>query len=446
MYNWPQAVPKYRSFANATKFISNPIPILSRQLEQYGDSYTFYMGGMKKSIVTADADFVQHVLQKGHRKYQKSYIQTETLAEYIGRGLLTAEGPYWLKQRRLIQPGFHRNTLAGLTALMRDEIEATLDQWPVSDQPVNIYEMLNHLTFRIVARSLFSTDLDEHGLQELSDLITVVQEFIIREVRQPFFHWWFKMSGLIRKHIALAHNAQSIIQKVIDARRQAPSHADDLMNMLLAARYEDGSPMSDQQLIDESLILFVAGHETSANAMSWTLYLLCQYPEILEKLAAEISEVVGDKQINFEDISRLQYMRQVIEESMRLFPPAWVSDRVSIEDDEICGFSFPANTIVILYFYGLHHNPKYWDRPEEFNPDRFDPKFNKERHPFAYAPFGGGPRLCIGNHFAMMEMQLMLAEIVRRFNFTMEQKALDLQPLVTLRPRGGMFMRLKNRL
>jgi cytochrome P450 len=447
-YHFPPAVPQWRSFANATKFIHNPIPVLNQHIDALGSNYTFYMGGMKKSIVTSDAEFIQHVLQKSHRKYEKSYIQTKTLADYIGHGLLTSTGAYWLKQRRLIQPGFQKPKLASLTNIMNLEIADAFNQLSVrilNHNRINIYEEMNHLTFRIVAKSLFSTGIDNHGLDKLGNLITTVQEFIIREVRQPFFHFLFRISGLIRKHVKMARETQSIIQRVIDDRRKSTSSHDDLLDMLLNARYDDGSRMTDQQLIEESLILFVAGHETTANAMAWTFYLLTQHPDVLEKVRMEARQVLNGRVAAFEDLRNLNYARQVIEESMRLYPPAWVSDRVSLDDDHVCGYHIPRGTIIILYYYGLHHNKDYWSDPEVFDPDRFSAKQKSEHTPFAYAPFGGGPRLCIGNHFAMMEMQLILCAFVQNYEFELAQANPELQPLITLRPRGGIHLKLKKR-
>ncbi len=443
----PPIVPRGPTFLKATQFIKNPIPILDEHIEKYGDSYTFFMGGLKKSIVTSDPAFIQYVLQKGHRKYEKSEIQTDILSQYIGHGLLTAKGEYWLRQRRLIQPGFHRERINELSELM---IEETIDYFDKlsakSGQVVDLYAEMNTLTFRLVARTLFSSSIDEHGLEELSSLISTVQSFIIREVRQPYLKWWFQWSGLIRKHIKLAHESFEIIGTLIDDRKASGEKHGDLLDMLMSSRYEDTDDgMTRQQLIEECLILFVAGHETSANALGWMAYALAKHPEVLKKTRTEVQNIIGEGPIQTGHISQLDYCKQVIEETLRMYPPAWVTDRVSKEADEFDGFSFPANTIIIVYLYGLHHNPKYWNDPNLFQPERFSEANRKEFPSQAYKPFGGGPRLCIGNHFALMEMQVIVAELVRRFEWELIDEEIEMAPMITLRPDGGVKVKLNVR-
>ena len=448
-YQYPPSVPRAPTFLKAARFIHNPIPILDSNIAKYGESYTFFMGGMRKSIVTADPEFINHILQKNHRGYEKSELQTDLLSQYIGHGLLTAKGDFWLRQRRMIQPGFHKQRLRGLTKLMVDEASEYFDllenRIKKTDGVVNLHTEMNVLTFRIIAKTIFSESLDEDKLQRLRWLIEHVQSFIIREVRQPFFHWWFRLSGQIKKHISLAHQSFEIIGEMIDKRQSSSKKNEDLLTMLLSARYEDtGEAMSRQQLIEEALILFTAGHETSANALSWAGYLIGQHTNCFSKLGGEIQQVLGSRQIVTEDLGNLNYTKQVIEETMRLYPPAWVTDRVSLKDDTYREYYLPAGTLFILYLYGLHRSPKYWEDPDLFNPERFS-ESQKETFPkHAYKPFGGGPRLCIGNHFAMMEMQVILADFVRRFHIDILEKP-EMAPMITLRPRNGIKVRLSMR-
>lgn len=217
--------------------------------------------------------------------------------------------------------------------------------------------------------------------------------------------------------------------------------------MLLETRYEDtGEGMTDQQLLEESLILFVAGHETSANALAWTWYILCQHPEVVEKIRAEIKTVLGDQTPTFETITQLEYLHQVIQESMRLYPPAWITDRIPIEDDECEGHFLPKDKIVGIYIYGVHHSPLYWPDPEKFDPARFTKEEIKNRPAYAYLPFGGGPRFCIGSNFAMMEMQLILSRMIQRFDIELvPDQMIELSPLITLRPKNGIHVQVKQR-
>jgi cytochrome P450 len=216
------------------------------------------------------------------------------------------------------------------------------------------------------------------------------------------------------------------------------------MQMLLDARYEDtGKGMNDQQLIDEAAILFIAGHETSANSLAWTLYLLAQHPEVLHKLKAELTAVAPNRVPSFNDLRQLTYLTQVINESMRLYPPAWITDRVALNDDELNGIPIPKGTVISIFIYGLHHQKKRWQDPEAFRPERFRPEISKTKHAFSFMPFGGGPRLCIGNNFAMMEMQLTLAAVLRRFNLRLPPGfEVSPKPLITLRPAKEILMYL----
>lgn len=409
-----------------------------------GPTYGMYLGGLKPGILTIEPEIIQQILQKNHRNYPKSPLHFEKLAYFLGNGLLTSTGNYWLRQRRLIQPGFHRQRLEALTGIMQDTIEQQLERFEQRiGQEVEAYQEMMEMAFRVVASSLFSTAITETELQELSFAITRLQEFIIRQIRQPYLEPWFRISGQIKKHERYTGLADRVIKNSIKKRLEGTENADDLLQMLLDARYQDtGEPMNEQQLLDESKIIFVAGHETSANALAWTWYLLAQHPAITQKLRAEITDVLGDRRPTFSDLPNLTYTTQVIEESMRLYPPAWITDRVSIEEDEIGAVRIPANVMAIPYIYGAHHNPAIWEDPEVFNPDRFSAGNRKKIPPYAYLPFGGGPRLCIGNNFAIMEMQLILAEMIRRYHFELlPGQDIQMKALVTLRPFPGVRMK-----
>lgn len=437
-------ISRFRSFANSFRFVKDPISAINRNLKLLGPTYGMYLGGLKPGILTIEPEIIQQILQKNHRNYPKSPLHFEKLAYFLGNGLLTSTGNYWLRQRRLIQPGFHRQRLEALTGIMQDTIEQQLERFEQRiGQEVDAYQEMMEMAFRVVASSLFSTAITETELQELSFAITRLQEFIIRQIRQPYLEPWFRISGQIKKHERYTGLADRVIKNSIKKRLEGTENADDLLQMLLDARYQDtGEPMNEQQLLDESKIIFVAGHETSANALAWTWYLLAQHPAIIQKLRAEITDVLGDRRPTFSDLPNLTYTTQVIEESMRLYPPAWITDRVSIEEDEIGAVRIPANIMAIPYIYGAHHNPAIWEDPEVFNPDRFSAGNRKKIPPYAYLPFGGGPRLCIGNNFAIMEMQLILAEMIRRYHFELlPGQDIQMKALVTLRPFPGVRMK-----
>ena len=441
-------IPRYVSLPSVLKMAHNPVQALQKFIDQYGPSYYVYVGGVVKTLITTDPVLIQHVMQRNHRNYEKSAMQTDVLAQYLGRGLLTNTGSDWLRQRRLIQPGFHRERLVALTEIMQEvidqEITAIRTELKASDQAVDVYPKMLNFAFRIVAKAIYSEDIDEMELRDFGDLITKIQEYVIKEIRLPFLYWYFQLSGKRALHLQLAQDTIDLQRKLIQKRRDSGKRRDDLLQMLLDSRYEDtGEPMDENQLIDEIAILFVAGYETSANALSWTLYLLAQHDEVRQKVLAELQAVVPDRAPGFDDLRQLTYLTQVINESMRLYPPAWITDRVALADDEVAGVHIPKGTVVAPFIYGVHHRKAFYEDPEQFRPERFAPGTQKDLPAFAFMPFGGGPRLCIGNSFAMMEMQLVLAAFLRQVDFRLDpDQVVSARPLITLRPRHGILMYL----
>ena len=444
-------VPRWHSLRSSLALANNPIPQLNRIHTEYGASATVYLGGMIKTILTRDPGLAQHVLQKNHRNFPKSKFSVG-LSRYLGHGLLTSEGAYWLRQRRLIQPGFHRQRLAGLTDLMRTVINECLQ--PVAETAarqggmveLNVHVWMTSVAFRVIARSVFSGSVSEEELQRLSTLLTSIQAFYTNTIRQPYLQPWRYLRGQYHLHDRVAAELRDLIRGYV-RRRAVPgaAPADDLLQMLLDARYEDThEPMSEEQVLDEAIILLVAGHETSANALAWLWYLLAQHPAEVGQVRAELARHPAP--LTFASLAQLPYSLQVIQEVLRLYPPAWIVDRVAREDDVYEGVPLPAGTLVSVYLYGLHHAPELWDAPEEFRPARFAKDAPNPPAPYAYLPFGGGPRLCIGNQFSLTEMQLVLLETLRRFDVEwVPQPPVELQPLVTLRPRDGITVRFRLR-
>ncbi len=440
-------LPRWKSIRNVPRFLKDPLGTIQKNIAEYGKTYYFHIGGVHFGIFTADPALIQHVLQKNHRNYKKSPAHFDTIAHFLGNGLLTSEGPFWLRQRRLIQPGFHKDRLALLIDQMQDVIQEelkVLDE-KSSTGPIDMYEAMISLTFNIIARSIFSQSFKEEELLRLSEHITAIQAYAIREIRAPFLGFWRKWTGELARHERMALASAQMVLELIEARRQSNTFEDDLLQMLLDARYEDdGSPMSAEQLLAEVNILFVAGHDTSANALSWTCYLLARHPEAMEKVRKETTQVLNSRRATFEDLTSLSYTRQVLEEAMRLYPPAWITDRIAHQDDTYQELRIPRGAFVITYIYGAHHDPDHWEDPEVFRPERFESK-EARKNP-AYLPFGAGPRLCIGNYFAMMEMQLAIINLVERYNFELLDE-LPPEPLalITLRPKNGLMIHLRKR-
>lgn len=451
MPHYPPDVPLLKILRRTPRTARNPIPEFTRYAREYGPTFKLDVGGQRRSYVTTEPEFIQHVLQKNHRNYEKSYIQTEELGRYVGYGLLTNSGASWLRQRRLIQPGFHRRRILGLVGEMQNSIEAhcrELDAAAAANQPLALEVFTLQLTFRIIARAIFTDGFDRPEMEWLDDMMTRIQQYVVYPIRLPFLKWYFNLSGQEARHLRYSAEVEQKILARVEARRRATTGPkDDLLQMLLDSRYEDdGQPMEDRRLVHEVMILFAAGHETSANALTWIIYLLDRHPTELEKVRAELHECLGDRNPTPAELRELPYLTATIEEAMRLYPPAWITDRVALNDDRWGEFDIPKDMVVVPFIYGVHHRADLYPDPEKFRPARMLPDRKKERHPFAYIPFGGGPRLCIGMNFAIIEMQLALAFILRRYDFTvLEPERVRAQPYLTLRPRGSVRVRVRKR-
>ena len=448
---WPQS-PRWRGILNSLRMTDNPIPVLDQVLEKFGNTAELFIGGGQRTVLTRDPGLVQHILQKNHRNYAKSNL-TRGFARYVGHGLLTNDGPDWLRQRRLIQPGFHRQRVAGLTSLMQEITAQALA--PLARQAaarggatqVPVHALMTRLTFRIIARSVFSTSFPEAELDRLAALITKLQAFYVGTIRQPYLWPWLRLRGQYRYHDGLTRELRALLGGYIAQRQQGSAAAgatpgtappDDLLQMLLDVRYEDtGEPMEPARVLDEALILLVAGHETSANALTWLLLLLAENPAEAQAIQAEATAVLAGRAPTFADLPALPRALAAVQEAMRCYPPAWMVDRVALADDEYQGRRIPKGTLFSVYLHGLHHDPAHWPEPNAFRPARFLP--GTPQVPYTYAPFGGGPRLCVGMQFALTEMQLVTLELLRQFDVSWPASGpvpVPTQPLITLRPKG----------
>lgn len=445
-------VPFWKSLLAIYKLMDNPIPIILDQMEQINDdTYWVHLGLSMRTLITRDVEIVQHVLQKNHRNYKKSKIQSELLAKYIGKGLLTSNGDYWLQQRRLIQPGFHKAHLESFMQIMNEEIILFVENWKQkftsASTEIEITEQMSALTIRVVSKALFSSDIKEDEIGFIAHSVDTLQGAVIKDIRQPFFNWFREINGSNTRHSKIAHKLYALLQDKIDQRRQSKQTHGDLLQMLLDVRYEEtGRGMTDQQLIDEILILYAAGYETTANGLSWLFYLLAQNPEHKKNLVDEIKRVDLPEALSFEHLRNLPFSDMVISETLRLYPPAWIMDRQAIESDEINGIKIEKGGTLNLFLYGVHHNAMHWENPEEFNPWRFDRSQLKSKTIPNYFPFGSGPRMCIGFQFAKMEMLLSVYHIFKSFDLKKADKQkVSMYPMVTLKPKGGIKMNLSQK-
>src|ERR1700733_6248790 len=435
-------VSRFRCFADSRAMFRNPVQVLSSYNKIFGDTFRLYLGGLKEAIVTIDPAVIQHVLKTNAENYQKSEIQVKRMGHFLGKGLLTTHGEAWRTQRRLIQKGFDRKQLDALSSIMQDSLADSLRDFDrqIGGGPVDIYPHLMKMTFAMVARSLFGARLKDEDIDLVSHTICTVQKFIVRQTLEPYLNPYFAASGELRRHEEMRARADSVLMAYIKQRRgQEPGH--DLLQTLMDARYSDGEGMSDELVLSESMQLLVAGHETSSNGLSWLLYLLSTHPDCLERVRQEFDSVLGDAPLTYSDVPKFEFATQVIQEGLRLYPPFWMIDREAVADDRAGDIDIPGGSTVIVYVYGAHHAPRYWESSESFDPERFVKGNEKLRTPFTYLPFGGGPRVCIGNQYAMLQILMILSDLLRRYDFELlPGQEIEERAMVILRRKNGIKM------
>ena len=432
--------------------ISNPIPLFLKSLKKFNGFLIVKIPfSSKKTYLTDKPNVIRHVLQKNNRNYTKSKLVQESVVPQIGNGLLTSEGEYWLKQRRAIQPAFHRGKLEYISQVMSDEIKVfmneTLERYANSGESFQIDTEMMHLAFKLVSKSLFGKDPEDDKLDLIGEVVSYGQQYQTKRIRMPFLKPWLYITGQTSKNEKMKKLGQDLLMEIISLRQKSSEKKDDLLQMLIDTEYEDGSKMSNQQLLDESLIIYVAGHETTAIAMAWAIYLIATHPNVESKLVQSIAEDLKGEAPSFSNLRSLTYTTQVIEEAMRLYPPAWLVDREAINDDEVDGIKIKKGIPISCLIYSMHRHSDFWENPNDFDPERFSSENKKKHVPFSYIPFGGGPRLCIGNNFAMMEMQLIIAMIFNKYSFELiqDKDSIDIQPMITLRPKSGIVVKIKKR-
>ena len=436
----PRGVPLLGNILDAWR---DPLDLFVRVERELGPVARLRFAGIDYYVLH-DPDHIHHALVDGHRKYTKSrnYVGLKAV---VGEGLLTSEGDFWRRQRKLAQPAFHRNKLAGFVGAMVDDTASMLERWGKESAPwIDLHKEMMHLTFRIVGRTLFSTDIEGEARaigEALTEALVWANRYAQALVHVPT---WVPTAGNMRFRRAMK-TLDALVYRIIADRRDSGEDPGDLLGMLMNVTDEaTRETMTDRQLRDEVMTLVLAGHETTANLLSWTFYLLSKHPDVARKVRAEVREVLGERTPALEDVGKLAYTKTVLEEALRLYPPAWVFEREAVEDDEIGGYRIAKGTIVAVSPWSLHRSTRLWDNPEGFDPERFGASATAARPKFAYLPFGGGPRLCIGNAFAMMEAQLILATVFQRYRPELVAgHPVEAEPLVTLRPRHGMRMWLR---
>jgi cytochrome P450 len=390
-------------------------------------------------------DHIRHVLQDAHRNYSKATLAYSRTRSLLGRGLFTSDGEAWRRQRRLMQPAFQRDRLAGFAPVMAEAARALAAAWEARvDGPVfDAAPDMTRIAMEVASRALLGADVGE-DVERVAVAVTEALAFLGHRLHALVELPLWLPTAENRRYQAVLATLEELVQRIIQGRRQgrrgraAPAETSDLLSLLMEARDETGQGMSDTQLRDEVMTIFLAGHETTATTLSWALALLGQHPAVEEALGRELAAVLGGRDPALEDLERLVYTRMVLEETMRLYPPVWAMTRRALEDDRLGDYPVPAGTVVMFSPYVTQRLPGLWERPDEFVPERFEPGRMAALPRFAYFPFLGGPRQCIGNGFAMMEMQLVLGTLLQRYRVRLGSAEMPApEAYVTLRPRGG---------
>jgi len=418
----------------------DPIALFMDSFRDYGEVVRFRFGSMVGHLVSSPAG-VNHVLAENNKNYGKQTRGYRNLRRVLGNGLLTSEGETWKRQRRIAQPAFHRQRIAGFAqAMVRAAEDAAADLESRRGLEIDMHHEMMRLTLRVVGETLLAYDptdaADEVGAA-LAYLLAIANERTSRILDLPPL---VPTRENLRFRRALA-TLDDVVLRMIAERRKSPGDRGDLLSMLIESRdAETGEAMDDRQLRDEAMTILLAGHETTANALTFTWLLLSRYPAAFRELRSELQRVLGGRSPQVDDLPRLTLTRRILQESMRLYPPAWIIARSVIAPDEIAGYQIPARSVLFISPYVVHRHPGLWEDPEGFDPERFA----DEPPRGAYLPFGGGPRMCIGNAFATLEAELVLATLAQRLRFDLVPGGgVELEPSITLRPQNGIRMNVR---
>ncbi|HIA05763.1 MAG TPA: cytochrome P450 [Flavobacteriales bacterium] len=446
--NLPPSPPGHKLFGHITGFAKDPLNYMMKISREHGG--ILYSRVINyKIVLISKPEYVKYILQENNRNYTKT-SGYKPLKLLLGKGLITSEGDLWLKQRRLFQPAFNRESIMNYTKIVGECVDDLLLEWNNIDPDSKLlnvsHEMMKN-TMVIVGRTLFSSDLSKDTAL-VWEWMTYALEYVNNRTKTYPFNFSSKIP--LPKNIRFTKAVASLdnmLYRKIDERRKEKGDFTDLLSMMMSAKDEEtGKGMSDGQLRDEIMTIFLAGHETTANALTWTWYLLSQHQEIEEKLHRELDEILKGEIPSYQNLGNLRYTAQVVQESMRLYPPVWMIGRRTINEDQIGQYHIPKGVDVAISPYVLHHHSEYWDQPEVFDPDRFSSENIKKQIPYSYIPFGGGPRLCIGENFAMMEMILIVAKVAQKYKLLLPKGTkVEIGSSLTLRPKEDLKMELYKR-
>ena len=427
----PPGPPGHPLLGNLREFAADTLGFATRLAHQYGDVARFRIVRRTAFLLSAP-QAVERVLIENHRNYVKHTFFWRKVDAIFGRGLLTNEGDDWLRQRRLVQPAFHHERIAEYGRIMTEYTLDRLEGWR-DGETRDVRGEMTSITFRIVAKTLFDAEVADDAAEIAEAFDTGIEE-IARRIRRPvLIPDRVPTPGNLRYRRAV-NRMDRLVYRIVEEHRDGRDRG-DLLSALMEVRDEDG-PMSENQLRDETITMLLAGHETTALALTWTWYLLSQHPEVVARLENEL-EALGRSPV-VSDLPGLPYTERVVTESLRLYPPAYSFGREALEDDEILGWPVPAGTTLFVFPWVLHRHPRLYPDPLRFDPDRWTDAFRRELHRLAYLPFGSGPRMCIGREFARMELILIVATIAQRFRIEWGSEPPVPMASITLRPTGGL--------
>jgi cytochrome P450 len=433
-----------RLMGNMREFNRDTLGFIERCAREFGDvvlTRFLYV----PALFLFNPEHIEYILASGSKNFIKPMsLRSPFFHRLVGNGLVTSEGDFWRRQRRLAQPAFHRDRVNAYGETMVEFTRAMLDGWR-EGSIIDAHAEMMLLTQAIVARTLFSADVSGDSDEIGAALSLIVQPFSSQATLKWILDNRLPTPGHLRFNRAV-RKIDAFVYRIIAERRASGEDTGDLLSMLLRAQDEDGSGMTDQQLRDELMTSFLAGHETTALALTWTWYLLARNPEVEAKLAAELEEVLGGREPKADDMPRLPFAEWVIRESMRLYPPAWGIGREAVRDCEIGGYHVPAGMQIFGFQWVVQRDPRWFEEPERFRPERWGEESAARLPKYAYFPFGGGPRQCIGNYFATMEAVLILSTVAQRFRLRLvPEHKVELLPAMSLRPRNGVRMKLEMR-
>lgn len=388
-------------------------------------------------------DFIQEILVSQAEQVNKGDLDKAVLSQTVGNGILTSEGDFHRAQRKLMQPAFHHKRIEAYGQVMTDYTARMLKNWR-GGQTLDIHEAMTRLTMQIVSKTLYDADMSDES-DAIGEAVHAVNQIGGEQFQQGFVPPKWLPTRQNRRSRQAVRELDALMMPIIEERRKSGEDKGDLLSMLLLAQDEDnGGGMTDRQVRDEAVTLFVAGHETTSNLLSWAWHLLAQHPQAEARLHAEVDSVLGGVAPTLSDLARLPYTDWVIKEALRLNPPAWIlNGRTPLADMELGGYTIPKGSLIFISPYVMHRDPRYFDNPDAFIPERWADGLEKRIPRYAYFPFGGGPRVCIGNQFALMEAKLVLATIAGRYQLSLaSSEPVELDPLITLRPKDGIDMRL----